>query len=87
MHDEPVVTRNCVIAWALWGTTIVCLVLMFSPIPYPLHWGTAGCMLSAGAATVSIRGFFIRFAKREHQAFQQGRELGRCEGGTVHALR
>ena len=82
---------NCLVASILWLGVVACLVTMVvlhDDHGHGAMFGWIGCALSAAAATVSIRGFFIRFAKREFDAFTLGREVGRSEDeSTVRRLR
>lgn len=84
MTDRPV-NLGCVVAYALWSLSASALLAAWMNECVML--AALACVLSGGAATATIRTYFVYSNRMIRNAFELGRDAGSGGGGPVQRLR
>ena len=72
MVTDRSVSLGCVVAYGLWAATVA--LLLVGTLFHGLTWQNWGLACSAGAATATVRQYFVRQNRMMRNAFELGRD-------------
>jgi hypothetical protein len=87
--DDRAWSSTCVVAYALWTTSgllMVMSMLVWDDAPLTEHLGRLALILCGVAMTATIRSYFVCSNRLTRQAFDYGRESAAFSGDNVRTL-